>query len=398
MKNIYIAAILYSFVITSQIQAEIPEAIKNDINLRTASYIKVPFLSYFSDEQKKLIEQNFIDLIMEYFYNSANLTSFSREELEAFVRQQFAPLFIEKVTLPKPISLKALRNNIIEINRLDSGNKPRSESKEFNFIPSPWNKERYLMQLRFKNGTLPILITPMGNGQINIELYGIPFLRGRSACLDINFILPTKKFRIEWLGTINAVCPLVAEKKGSYLLEFAEAIAKALGVEKIRLLDASSVKCRENKKEVELGPLKIFQQGKTWYESHGYAQKPTLIEEYRRHVEALRKYKIEELETNIEQVYDSLHSSFKNLNDKQQKYYNYLNLIKPNLLIQLNKYKKDTDNDLVVGFMAWLYQQNCASYTEIFDLLFPKKRFKITPVLFFAKLYPKDDYFYKQVR
>ena len=65
-------------------------------------------------------------------------------------------------------------------------------------------------------------------------------------------------------------CTIQFRKKGHFLMELSIALCRAIGIEKIFLLDVSKVKCKIDGLEISLRMHKIMCEGKSWYANFGF--------------------------------------------------------------------------------------------------------------------------------
>lgn len=332
---------------------------------------KLPWSSSFTDEQRRLIKKGYTDMLMEKYHKEILESKSSRDEIATAVNRELNVIFSDKPFISRSNTVNKIKEGI-----------DRAQGK----------KKEFLTQLRFKNIDLPIVIQ-LDQDVITINLYGIPFL-GRHHCLMLEYEPASPVLELKWIGTQDPICPIPVEQKGTFLLELSEEIAKALGKKKITLWDASSVLCRANQKSVDLFLLKIFQQGKSWYESKGYSHIPEQEEKYRSKVNSLRQYKLIDLENDLEKKEGLISKITKT---KYLNYYEYLKSIKPLLKYRINQYNMTQNDGLLAGFLAWLYKQSCKEYTEVVDLLFPLEKFDIKDILEISRFFPRKHAYFKNI-
>lgn len=398
MKNIIIIKFILLLLWATHAQTTIPSAVKHDIQLFAANSIGVPYVVYFGNLQQQIIIENFADSIIKKYHTlvfDANL----KQEILSYIKQEFRPIFDQKGFIPRPIYLKQLVSTVEDIYILDSYKNYPINIQPSGFTISPWDKNTYLMQLRYKNTTLPLSLTITRDKEIKIKLYGIPLVPGqRDYCFEGEYTMESSSLNINWIGTAETICPIQAEQKGNFILELAEAIARALKKEEITLWDASRVYCPNNQKTNDLGILKLFQQGKTWYESKGYSYKEKYRDKYRTQVNALRQYLLINLENSIMPAFYRLKEDLINKSSENiKKYSAHFEKFAPILIEKLNNFKNEKGQKFLSDFMAWLYQQNCALYSEILDLLFSRYSMGVDSYFNLDDMLPDDNKYIKKI-
>ncbi len=143
-------------------------------------------------------------------------------------------------------------------------------------------------------------------------------------------------------------CPLPDERKGSFILDLVDAISKSLSLSRVSLVDASKVKCHKNNQSVHLKFLKIMQNGKGWYESHGYT--PVFVPKFENYIESIAKLR----DFPLSKIQDI-------------KSFNEFNLI----IEDFKKYAQDQyEAEKLSGFLTWLWDNDCSKYSKFEEKLF----------------------------
>jgi|GEM_PF-4731554 len=375
---------VFLLISSGHLYGEIPVKLRAHLIEEMTLHVKDPKNSYFSKVQKLFIQENYTDALINKFYKDIKLTpSFSRSELSVLVKKELRSIFDKSVTLPKPISLGKLKEQVEEIFlSVAYGKHPLGSS----FEATPWRKANtYLIQVDYKTVALPILVTigtlgdPIDDdSSISLQLYGLknPFPN----CLDASFFRSSNKLEIKWIRTQDVVCPIPPHGQGNFLLEFAEATARALKLTTISLSESSSLYCADDDKYIDLWLLKLFQQGKTWYESKGFSVKNGR-EDYEAKKSKLLRFKISDLESNLTNITNEINrsanktslNSCSSLNNSDVRIKQYCDFLKMKTVVEqyLQAYKQQTNGELLSGFMAWIYNQGCAKYYDILHFLFP---------------------------
>lgn len=369
--------ILLGFLLISsgQLCAEIPAALKEYLSKAIISHtLRDKQSAYFSKDQKLLIEQNYTDQLMNKFHKEIKLTpSFSRTELLGFVKKELGKIFDTSAKLPRAISLGKLKEQVENIFLTVADDKKPVNSY---FEAAPWAEQNaYVIQVQYKTVTLPLLVTIESwvdeeiadNSLITLKLYGLR--RESTNCLDVSFTRTSHKLEIDWIGTRRAICPIPLKQQGNFLLTFAEALARALKLSTISLTDSSTIQCLENDKNIDLWLLKLFQQGKTWYESKGFSIE-TEKDFYERKKNELLSFKISDLESNLNSIANEIGLLIKGGDPRTGQYWDFLKM-KTVVEDGLRAYKRETNGKLLSGFMAWMHNKSCAQYSDIIDFLFP---------------------------
>lgn len=170
-----------------------------------------------------------------------------------------------------------------------------------------------------------------------------------SHCLEVVFFRKSESALLSWIGTRAAACPISSFRAGECLLDASEQIAKALGRKSIDLIDESDIVCSKNRKPANLTRLKIYQEGKGWYEKKGYLP-PGKVDSYRAKIAASISYPLSTLLNKLDNA-TSKESARILLSQKAVDF------------MQLDQEKT------VAKFMSWLWDNDCTAYIELDRLL-----------------------------
>lgn len=379
--------------------AEIPHYFNSHLAIMTANFLRIPFASYFTENQKNLIEEIYTDNLINHFrsYETPPI-SFKRADLLKLVKENFQLIFREKVELPSPINLNELKAKVAGIFFSYYQLLPKY-SKPVGYLVSPWANNVFLLQIKYKKAIYPFSIRITEDQEAIMKLYGLPMtVDSTDNCLFLSFKLDSKTLQINWIGTKETVCPLSAKQKGNFLLELGEEIAKALDMHETKLWDVSNVLCTKNDKSIDLKLLKIFQQGRTWYESKGYKYKDNYYKDYRSKVAVLYYYSVLSFKSDLRNLYIKLRSEKAGLIKGRLDYYLFLEKTFQEILAKMDEYQKESTNPFFSGFMAWLYEKDCAFYSDIVDLILPEDRFSIKPYLTIGLYYSDEHGLHKDIR
>ncbi len=123
--------------------------------------------------------------------------------------------------------------------------------------------------------TFPLSVAELQSSYfLTLDGVPVPLEDGRTAaaanCLAIRMEVGDPTAHLTWLSTKEAACPLPSENAAQCLMSLAEQIARAAGKRSIQLYDGSTIRCPVNRAEASLRRLKMYQEGRTWYQKFGY--------------------------------------------------------------------------------------------------------------------------------
>jgi hypothetical protein len=342
---------------------------------------KIPFIIeflpvQFSKSQTDITLHRLQDLLIQKFHKSiAHDPSFKASELYAYLQKSFTDKVVESAVKIDPEAAKLLEGQ----------SEGRLDKKKISLLINSYSgqKKDNFINLKYHNLILPLALTKYPGNLFAIRLLGLPLVSRKEAdfsaiCLDLEINPIKNSAHIEWLNSAYTACPIAGEHQGKLLLALAEDIATAMQLEKISLLDNSKVLCQENNTKVNLKILKIFQTGRSWYESNGYM--PDTEEKrkkYRSQVDKFINYKISDLTRELDQVEQSkIAKAILKANSLSE--LEYINNFIENRIFfhqKLSKFRAAYNDDLFSKFMSWLYNDSCADYQKIYDFIFPSEKY-----------------------
>lgn len=188
---------------------------------------------------------------------------------------------------------------------------------------------------------------------LTLRLNGIPipqtpdyFAGTTGNCLEVTFYRDSKSALLSWIGTQDIACPISLPRTGECLLDASEQISRALGSTRLDLMDVADIRCSKNKRTTNLTRLKIYQEGKGWYEKKGFLP-PRNPDSYREKIAASLSYNLSSLLTKIEGMTTNKPAA-KNL-----------------LVKKAVEFMMLDQGKTLAKFMSWLWKEDCAAYIEI---------------------------------
>ena len=346
MKQKILLMIVFTLLVVGSLWADLPQDVKKYLaeNL-TEIYRYIP--TAYSNQQIEKILQRLTNLVIDKFPKSAEQLSENRLELYDELKKSATPADAEE-----PAGTLAVKNE-----KLASAIRDNEKAKK---LVSAYEGKLVdgMLVLTYKNAEIPFKIDPFVHRFI-LELLGVPLEQDsfQDSCLKAT--LTTKEAKISWLGTVDTACPAPLDNQGSFLLTMVEDFARLLEIPMVTLNDGSEVVCKLNQEKVDFRILRIFQTGRSWYESKGYHPiSESDAENYQEKIDKFRQYKNEDL---LDDLSTETNSGINT--DVVAKY-----------IEQLARYRLIGTNDTFSDFMAWLYNDNCALYTEIFSEFLPYQR------------------------
>jgi hypothetical protein len=220
-------------------------------------------------------------------------------------------------------------------------------------------------------------------------------------CLQMEKI--GKTLHLNYLYTSEQACPVPTEKSGIFLLKVVDRVARRLGVEKIKLVDASEVTCNtDEKSKTSLKILTMFKTGRSWYGVNGYTYSdPNYPNEEQNDGDHVRMYSISSILSDLKKRTKSelnslLKTHLSRVKKGQKKlveeYYESLPELTKKLEHLLKDYKDklnlSANTNIALGdFFVWLWNRDCSvPYQQMFKLIFPDKAIakysEVTPSFF----------------
>jgi hypothetical protein len=333
--------VFFSLFVGPRIGVCLPKPIIELVHNQKSDFESV--LAPLSKQQRHLALERYVDLVL-----SAHFTltlEIDADELRRFVfaenayldKEQESP---EKKTKRTPVYSTAMEEELGKILAAFHG-QFRGDSLELSFFC----ENHYFL--------FPFTIVEMGKKQYEMQLKGVPIqqsgrtLNSDPRCLALDLDLDTPTANLGWIGTQESACPIPGKKGGECLLNLAEAVAKAAGKKSVSLIDASDIKCPINRQQTNLGRLKLYQTGHTWYAQKGYVSddEPT----YEKSIHEFRKYPLDALLKNLTQITprkDTAHS-------------------RQILARESEEFLAPKKGDTVSDFMAWLWKKDCSAYMDV---------------------------------
>src|SRR3972149_2742729 len=75
---------------------------------------------------------------------------------------------------------------------------------------------------------------------------------------------------LEYIRTEGRKCPIPKERGGTWIMELVDKLMCEIGIEYIKLVDASEIICPIDNQTVDLTMLRLYQGRRSWYENFGY--------------------------------------------------------------------------------------------------------------------------------
>lgn len=388
---------LLVFLCTAPAFSTLPDAVTTAISKKHADLEMR--LSNMHQEQHRLLLDRLVDLMLESRLFVG--LKIDREELKAYVDKRFVfrTKAIEAPTKKgKALNVfdeKAEKYLSLLLERF-AGN-PRGDIVDLNFT---CGGHRYELPFDVIDDEDSLRLTLYGvevpqepAGLLSNEELLSTGREGHSdECLAVSFDYDTKGAEVLSLASKKAACPLPAAKGGECLLSIAESISRALGSDKLELVDDSTFKCRTNKEVADYRKLMTFQEGRGWYEKHGFQpdfrdyddnegtakSEAERVAELSANLRAFVNYRLSSLLNNVKRIPQNSFSKPDAKNLFIQKAEPYLALHKEGTAAQ---------------FMSWLWKEDCVSYIEIDKYVFVR-----SAGLEITRLYSDNDHFVKFLR
>lgn len=351
--NSFQALAIPQFIVTKIGTANLPKIVSDHL-IRNFDHInKVIDLGY-SQSQIKLVISHYADALIDE-YKSFFQANTNKDKLQTLL-----------------MSL---------INHMQTISEPKTDD-EFTKIEVP-----------YKDLIIPLFIKQGFSGELQIYLFGIqknslisaPFgeanpLSSSLECLQMT--LDGDEAEINTLNSYYTACP-VPEKAGSFMIKLAEWIASRAGYKRINLHDISTIRCKKNDDITSLARLKVFQEGKTWYESHGYSSNGSKGEGILRMQSSAPLLNIQSELGNIAQkelpkLKTSLLARVSDEVEKEiiEKDFTDFAILKRKFDEKIDEFMKNYKSSGAPSlgkFYSSLWSQDCAIYIELVNFLFRSK-------------------------
>lgn len=297
-----------------------------------------------SKPQARLILERYVELLSDSpFSNGKNL---DKKELLDFITARFMKLEADEGELKKAKQLRVYSETVERgINHLIKAFDGRFRD-DFLELNHDCKDGSYTFPFHIEGNE--------GNAEWSLIIHGINIpetaedFGEEDRCLEVilNADVPTAE--LAWLGTVGTACPIPKEKAGECLLGLAEKIAESVGKKEMKLLDASQIRCKENKKMINLRRLRVYQGGQSWYEKMGYS---TSLDkkDYKAALDKFRYYPLSQLQKNMASLEIPVA-------EKQA-----ARLVKT----RVAAFAEDHDDATISQFMSQLWDKDCAEYSIV---------------------------------
>ena len=216
-----------------------------------------------------------------------------------------------------------------------------------------------ILNIRYHGHLIPLTISAMAGDVIVLKLNGLPMTTiSNNSCLILDVKEKKPSAKIAWLSSMNTACPIPSDSRGNFLLSLGEEVSEAMGVKTVTLDDESEVQCPKNGASIDFRLLKLLQSGKSWYESKGYVIKDRVFEEaYHSQVKDFINYPLERLQHELGDADKMARLEIKMIDNLQE----VVNLAQQKIASYLDKKPQAKFSE----FMAALYEEDCAIYTQL---------------------------------
>lgn len=317
------------------VSATIPPKISELLSLQEEEIHKL--LRKISQKQQEFVIRNYVTALLESTFSRG--LEVNEEELLDYMSKHFLKKeeALERTT--KYSNELETRLNTLMV-RFNGGTRGNNIELEFTCD----NKQKW---------TIPFSVSQEGD-EYDFVVHGIAIPEENQdeddeehECLKLVIQNRGESSEIKKISTQKTACPVPQKKAGTCLLSVSEQIARALKVPVISLEDGSAVRCKKSGEFADLGTIKWYQEGKSWYEKHGY--QPRHPELYTEKLRDLMNYPLSGLIDHL--------SRFTKEGDKPD--------IHDYLFEVLKEFHKDARHKTLREFMSWLWHHDCAGYVRI---------------------------------
>lgn len=355
-------------------QAVIPEAIQAHIDRDFNPSIQVLNNLGYSDEQRDLILDRYVDGLSKLYK-----ISLSPDEVRDFLKARLAAVGPVTGTAYFAINQSSFTplSNMSEIKAfIEKFVQQQSTNNAFINVP-------------YQGIVVPLFVERDHRG-VHISLVGIrqdstkrswpesPFtgVPGAMACLDLKIY-----GELDILNAEYKACPIPKGASGKYLLTLAEEIARGLGSKNISGSDRSRIRCEKNGETTSLARWSVFHMGKTWYGLQGYRSSEDDDDITRSHKSFLLSVVKDELDKTDQEAMKRAMFEYAGAYEKKQVENDFSAFDRQKQKFDAAVADFISAKGKIAGmtlgqFFSWLWARDCALYIDIEGFLFNSRATK----------------------